>query len=116
MQSCTHDHCVNHSMHAEDNRLGAHLIHPDSPVQGLLRRASRLEGIQTMLRTWAREPLASSLRVANEREGVVVVFVESAAAHTQLRYRQQDMLQVLRDGLGNPTLQLEIKMRPTSQD
>lgn len=103
-------------MHAEDKPLGAHLIHPNSPVQGLLRQASRLEGIQKMLRDWVREPLASSLRIANEREGVIVVFVDSAAAHTQLRYRQQEMLQVLREGLQKPSLQLEIKMRPASQD
>lgn len=102
-------------MHADDDRLGAHLVHPDSPVQDLLRQASRLEGIQKMLRDWAREPLASSLRIANEREGVVVVYVDSAAAHTQLRYRQQEMLQLLRDGLGNPSLSLQIKMRPASQ-
>ena len=102
-------------MHADDNRLGAHLVHPDSPVQGLLRQAGRLEGIQKMLRDWAREPLASSLRIANEREGVVVVYIDSAAALTQLRYRQQEMLQVLRDGLGKPTLTLEIKLRPASQ-
>lgn len=102
-------------MHAEDDRLGAHLVHPDSPVQGLLKRASRLENIQKMLRDWAREPLAGSLRVANEREGVVVVYVASATAHTQLRYRQQEMLELLRSGLGNPSLKLEIKMRPASQ-
>lgn len=102
-------------MHAENNRLGAHLVHPDSPVHGLLRQASRLEAIQKMLRDWAREPLASSLHIANEREGVVVVYVDSAAAHTQLRYRQQEMLQLLRDRLDNPSLSLEIKMRPASR-
>ncbi len=102
-------------MHAEDDRLGAHLIHPDSPVQGLLTQARRLEAIQKRLRDWAREPLASSLRIANEREGTVVIYVDSAAAHTQLRYRRQEMLQFLRDGLDNPSLNLEIKMRPASQ-
>ena len=102
-------------MHADDNRLGAHLALPASPVQRLLRQAGRLTVIQGMIRDWAREPLASSLSVANEREDVIVLHVASAAAHTQLRYRKQDLLHFLQERLEKPALRLEFKVRPSAQ-
>lgn len=101
-------------MHADDDRLGAHLALPGSPVQRLLRQAGRLTVIQGMVRDWAHEPLASSLCVANEREDIVVIHVASAAAHTQLRYRTQELLQFLQQKLENPSLRLEIKVRPST--
>ena len=103
-------------MHADDDRLGAHLLLPDSPVQRLLRQAGRLTVIQGMIRDWAREPLAASLSVANERDDVIVIHVASAAAHTQLRYRSEELLQFLRQQLEKPALCLEFKVRPTAQN
>ncbi len=103
-------------MHADAKNVGAHLDHPDSPVHELLQRARRLEETQQVLREWAREPLSRSLRIANERDGVMVVYADSAAAFTQLRYRQQELLQVLREQLGSPSLKLEIKMRLAAQN
>lgn len=102
-------------MHADDNRLGAHLALSDSPVQRLLLQADRLAVIQTMIRDWAREPLASHLAVANEREDLIVLHVVSAPAHTQLRYRKQELLQFLQSRLGKPALRLEIRVRPSAQ-
>ena len=99
-------------MQADDGRLGTHLLHPDSPVQRLFRQANRLERIQGMVRDWALEPLASSLQVANEREDLVVIHAASAAAHTQLHYRRQDLLDLLRSRLGKPDLRLETRVRP----
>lgn len=102
-------------MHADDDRVGAHLLLPGSPVQALLRQANRLELIQKLIRDWACEPLANSLRVVHERDQVLVVYVDSAAAFTQIRYRHQELQQFLSTRLENPALQLELKMRPTAQ-
>ncbi len=101
-------------MHADDDRLGAHLALPGSPVQRLLQQADRLTVIQTMIRDWAHEPLASALSVANEREDMVVIHVASAAAHTQLRYRTQELIQFLRQKLASPALRVDIRVRPAS--
>lgn len=71
--------------------------------------------IQSMIRDWAKAPLASALRIANERDGVVVLHVDSAAALTQLRFRQQELIQLLRQRLDSPSLHLEIQLRPASR-
>lgn len=102
-------------MQADDGRLGTHLLHPDSPVQRLFRQANRLELIQRMVRDWALEPLASSLQVVNERDDVVVIHVASAAAHTQLHFRRQELLDLLRTRLEKPDLCLETRVRPRAQ-
>lgn len=107
-------------MHADAKNVGAHLDKPGSPVHRLLHQARRFGEIQQILRQilrdWTLEPLARSLRIANERDGVVVVYVDSAAAFTQLRYRQQDLIQAMRDRLNSNSLMLEIKMRPAAQN
>ncbi|GAC1632589.1 MAG: hypothetical protein NVS9B10_27250 [Nevskia sp.] len=103
-------------MHTDAKSVGAHLENSDSPLHGLLDRARNLGNIQQLLRDWAQEPLSRSLRIANARDGVVVVYADSAAAFTQLRYRQQELLQLLREKLANPALTLEIQMRPSAQN
>lgn len=103
-------------MHADAKTVGAHLDQPGSPVQTLLHRAQHLGDIQQLLRDWAHEPLAHSLRIANERDGVVVVYADSAAAYTQVRYRQQELLNLLRQRLGPAYQKVEIKMRPAAQN
>ena len=102
--------------HADIKNVGAHLENSDSLLQGLLDRARSLGETQQILRNWAMEPLSRSLRIANARDGVVVVYADSAAAFTQLRYRQQELLQLLQTTLGKPDLTLEIKMRPAARD
>lgn len=102
-------------MQTDDDRLGAHLMRLDSPVSRLFRQANRLEHIQGMVRDWAQAPLADSLEVANERNDVVVIHAASAAAHTQLHFRRQELLDLLRLRLDQPGLRLETRVRPRAQ-
>ena len=102
-------------LHADAQSIGAHLDSSESPVLALLRRARSIEEIQLILREWAADPWSRALRVANARDGIVVVLADSAAAFTKLRYRQQDLLLLLRQKLGNPDLRLEIKLRTVAQ-
>jgi hypothetical protein len=90
--------------------VGACLSDPGSSVQRLLARAGRLEEIQSAIHAWAGEPLASSLKIANERDGTLVVYATSAAALTQVRYKQQELIQFLRQRLGLALKKVEVKV------
>ena len=92
--------------------IGACLNDPGSSVHHLLARARRLAEIQAAIRGWAGEPLASSLTIANERDGVLVVYAASAAALTQVRYKQQELIQFLRERLVSTAIKLEVKINP----
>ena len=98
----------------DGKNVGAHLDAPDSSVGLLLSRARGLGELQQTLSEWAAEPLARFLRIANLRDGVVVVHADSAAAFTQLRYRQQELVQVLQERLQDPVLTLQIRMVPAA--
>ncbi len=100
----------------EARELGTFLDKPGSSTHSLLARARRLSEIESAMREWAGEPLALSLSVANEREGTLVVFTTSAAALTQLRYRQQELIRFLHQRLGLILHKLEIKNTPTARD
>jgi len=95
--------------------IGACLNDPGSSVHHLMARASRLAEIQTAIRDWAGEPLASSLTIANERDGVLVVYAASAAALTQVRYKQQELIQFLRERLVSASTKLEVKISPAAK-
>lgn len=95
--------------------IGACLNDPGSSVQHLLARAGRLAAIQAAIRDWAGEPLASSLTIANERDGVLVVYAASAAALTQLRYKQQELIQFLREHHALAPTKLEVKINPATR-
>jgi hypothetical protein len=87
-------------------------------VHQLLARAGRLAEIQSAIRDWARnwagEPLASSLIVANERNGILLVYTNSAAALTQVRYRKQELIQFLHQRLGLATEKIDVKIHPSA--
>ena len=98
----------------EARGIGSCLDRPGSSTRHLLNRALRLADLESAIRGWAGEPLALSLSVANERDGTLVLYAASAAALTQLRYRQQELLQFLHQRLGLDTEKLEIKIKPTA--
>jgi len=98
---------------SEARSLGACLNDAGWQAGRLLARADRLLRIESALREWLADPrLARSLRIANERDGRLVVYAASAAAATLLRYRQQELIQFLRLKLGLDATSIEVKIRP----
>jgi hypothetical protein len=93
--------------------LGTCFNDPGSALHQLMARVGRLADIQTAIRNWAGEPLASSLTIANERDGILVVYAASAAALLQVRFRQQELIQFLHERLGVAATKLEVKIHPT---
>lgn len=87
----------------------------DSALQNVLARAKHLAEIQTAIHEWAGEPLASSLTIANERGGILVIYADSAAALTQLRYKQQELIHFLQHRLGLAFTKLDVKTNPAAR-
>ncbi|MDR3415690.1 MAG: DciA family protein [Nevskia sp.] len=104
---------MKHSREPDAKGIGACLNDSGSVMHKLLTRANRLAEIQAAIREWAGEPLGSSLTVANEREGTLVVYAASAGALTQIRYRQQELIQFLRQRLDLASTKVEAKIVPT---
>jgi hypothetical protein len=98
---------------SEARTLGACLNDAGSAARSLLARADRLLQIESALREWAEDArLARSLRIANERGGRLLVYADSAAAATTLRYRRQELIQFLRQKLGLNATAIDVKIRP----
>jgi hypothetical protein len=95
--------------------IGTCFSDPGSTLHHLMARAGRLADIQTAIRAWAGEPLASSLTIANERDGVLVLYAASAAALLQVRYKQQELIQFLRERLNLASTKLEVKIHPAAR-
>jgi hypothetical protein len=95
--------------------IGACLSDAGSSLHKLLARAAWLTEIQKVVRDWAGEPLASSLMVANERDGTLVIYAASAAALTQVRYKQQELIHFLRQRLVFTSEKLEVKINPSAR-
>jgi hypothetical protein len=79
-----------------------------------MARASHLAELQSAIRDWAGEPLASSLIIANERDGTLIVYAASAAALTQVRYKQQELIHFLHQRLGSAPTKIEVKISPSA--
>lgn len=94
--------------------IGTYLGDPGSSVHKLMARARQLTEIQALIRDWAGEPLASSLSVANERDGTLIIYAASAAALTQVRYKQQELIQLLHQRLGLTSKKIEVKIYPAA--
>jgi hypothetical protein len=94
--------------------IGAHLSGPGSSLHKLFARAGQLAAIQAAIAEWAGEPLASSLNIANERDGTLVIYAASAAALTQVRFQQQELIHFLREQLGLSVTKLEAKINPAA--
>jgi hypothetical protein len=95
--------------------IGAYLGNTGSSLHKLMTRVAQLTEIQTLIRDWAGEPLASSLSVANERDGILIIYAASAAALTQVRYKQQELIQFLHQRLGLTSKNIEVKISPAAR-
>jgi hypothetical protein len=99
----------------EPRAIGECLQAADSPAHPLWARLDRLVQIQSAIAEWAGDPLARSLSVANVRDGLLFLYADSAAALTQVRYRQTELLAFLRSRLGGEALKLEVKVSPSAR-
>lgn len=72
-------------------------------LQGMLSKIKQLQAIEGVLKHQLDPALALHCRVANFRNGTLVIEVDSAAWATQIRYLTPDLLSVLRSegGLHN---------------
>src|SRR5688572_28936884 len=101
-------------MTADPRRLNHFLGEASPTVSALLVRAQMLERVEQALQEWLGEPWSSSIRVANLRGDSLIVFADSAAALTKLRYSRDDVLAHSRQRLGLDCNSLIMKVKPTS--
>ncbi len=110
---------------SEAKSVGAILDGARSRVRTLLDEAQRLETIQSGLNDWAARhartsagspatPTDSPLRIVAERDETLVIYGNSAAALTALRYRQDDLLRYLRERFSITASKIVTKVEPTS--
>ena len=100
-------------MHDDAATLIGTLRQQPNPLRDLIERAERLAALDDALRQWTQEPWFQSIRLANIRGDTVVLFASNAAALVPLRYRQQELLNFLRDSLKLSCTRLETKVRPS---
>jgi hypothetical protein len=81
-------------------------------LNDLLSHAHRLADINRALAQWSTEPWLAQVRVANIREGAVILFSSSAAALVPLRYRSQELLTWLNERFHLGCTRVETKVRP----
>lgn len=99
---------------------------PRSPAAKLLSHADTLTHYQQALQDWivtaypeqtdiAKDPgvaFGNALRVANLRNGTLVIHAENAATLTALRYRTNDLLRALQSVSNLECDRIQIKVKP----
>jgi hypothetical protein len=88
------------------------LLQQPGDFETLLQRVQRIETLDRAVHQWIVEPWLSAIRVANLRGDTLVVFSESAAAATMLRYRRDDLMSFLKQRHGLVVTRIEAKVRP----
>lgn len=81
-------------------------------VRDLLDHARLLADINRSLLQWCSEPWVDQIRIANLRDGTLVVFSASAAALVPLRYRSADLLAWINSRFQPACTRIEAKVRP----
>lgn len=92
--------------------LHGRLLQQPGEIESLLQRVRRVEALDRAMRQWTNESWLAAIRVANLRGETLVVFSDSAASLTTLRYRREDLLAYLRERHGIPVNRLEARVRP----
>jgi hypothetical protein len=100
-------------MRSTSRTFAEHLLLRSSPLSKLLGHARQLAAADQILRESLGSPLADHVRLANLRDGRAILHVDSAATLTLLRFRQQELLQVLQSRAGIECDRLELGIDPT---
>ena len=99
---------------AEARSVGDYLSDPRFSARRLLTEAERLTQLQIFLCEWAPASLRPFLHIAAEREGELVIHTSSAAALTEIRYRQSELLDYLRRHFDLSATKVVTKIVPTA--
>jgi hypothetical protein len=85
----------------------------EKALKPLLKKLDELEKLQIFVKTQIEPPLNEHCRVANYRDGCLILTVDSAAFATRLRYEIPDLLEKLRSVprfCGLKTIEFSIKI------
>lgn len=99
-------------MSAELAPLHGRLLQQPGEFDNLLQRIRRIEALDHALRLWLGDTSPGAIRVANLRGETLVVFADSAASLTSLRFQQEALLAYLRERHGIPLSRIDAKVRP----
>jgi len=100
-------------MRSTSRTLAEHLLLHSSPLSKLLGQARQLAAADQVLRQTLGPPLGNHIRLANLRDGLAILHADSAATLTLLRFRQQELLQILQSRAGVECCRLEFGIDPT---
>lgn len=98
-------------MSAEPALLHGRLLQKPGDFESLLDRVRRIEALDRALHQWSSEPWLAAIRVANLRGETLVVFSDSAASLTTLRYQRENLLAYLRERHGLPVSRIEARVK-----
>lgn len=98
-------------MNAEPALLHGKLLAQPGDFETLLERVRRIEALDRALHQWSNESWLANIRVANFRGDTLVVFSDSAASLTTLRYQRETLLAWLRERHGLPVNRIEARVR-----
>jgi hypothetical protein len=99
-------------MRSTPRTFAEHLLQPGSSLSQLLGRLHHLAYADQRLRETLGAPLADRVRLANIREGRAIIHVDAASTLTLLRFRQQELLEILRSCDGISCQRLEFSIDP----
>ncbi len=99
---------------SEARSLGACLDDLRSPLRRVLDRAGELAALQAAVRLWIVQfsPRPPSVEVSLSDDGTLTIYADSAAALTQIRYRQRELLDFLKERGALDSVKLHTKIMP----
>ena len=85
----------------------------DGPLRDLLSHAQRLEQIERLLQRFLEPPLGEHCRVANLRQGRLLLQADASAWATRLRFQAPALIDRLRRALpGEPLKSVQVQVCP----
>ncbi len=92
------------------------LHHADFPAEGLLQRGQYLHRLDRLLGSLLDDDCKVHCQVGNVRDGVLILYVDSTAWASRLRYQSPALLKQLQQRRGLAAIQqIEIKVSPKQE-
>lgn len=99
-------------MNADPALLHGRLLRQPGEFVTLLQQVQRIEALDRALRQWTNDPWLSAIRIANLRGDTLILFSDSAAALTTLRYQHEGLTAFFRDRHGIAISRIEARVKP----